>query len=418
MKPISLALSLLALAALACSLGAPTAPAAPPSPAAPSSASPSASSDSSSVPPSVPSLDPRTLDTAGMEECGLLTDSDFSALLGQTPADRVPEAEINKTACYYNFSGEQTVYATLITDQPGKQVYDSRMQYLDSTAGAEALALGETALLQERDGLISIQAVVNGWYLALDGRGFDRQAVIALARLFEARLIPYPQQAAIEPTAQPAPGQNDSASGTGQCQNPYYPIVQGASWQYRLSGTSSGTFTRTLTAVRPDGFDDQDVFSAGTTRQGSWACQNGNLIALTPSSGAAVFTAEMQADFTIESNTGISFPANPQPGQEWGQNIVYLGQQNAGGVNIESRNVLTTSCKAGNIETVNVPAGEFSALRVECSTQIDIYISGALTFTFTDSSSAWHAPGVGMVKSVGTSNMGSTEIVLLAYNTP
>lgn len=417
MKPISLALSLLALAALACSLGAPTAPAAPPSPAAPSSASPSASSDSSSVPPSAPPLDPRALDTAGMEECALLSAPDFSALLGQTPSDSVPEAEINKTACYYNFSGGQTVSVTVITGQPGKQVYDSRMQYLDATAGAEALALGETALLQERDGLISIQAVVNGWYLALDGRGFDRQAVIALARLFEARLIPYPQQTA-EPTAQPGSGQNQPAPAEGQCQNSYYPVVQGASWQYQLSGTSSGTFTRTLTAVRPDGFDDQDVFSAGTTRQGSWACQNGNLIALTPSSGAAVFTAEMQADFTIESNTGISFPSNPQPGQEWAQNIVYLGQQNTGGMTIESRNVLVTSCKAGNIETVKVPAGEFSALRVDCSTKIDIYISGSLAFSFTSSDSAWHVPGVGLVKSVGTSNMGSTEIVLLAYNIP
>lgn len=413
MKPVSLALSLLALAALACNLGAPLPPAVPTASSVPSSASPSASSDSSSVPASASPLDPRALDTAGMEECVLVSDSDFSALLGQSPADKVPEAEINKTACYYNFSGGQTVYVTVITDQPGKQVYDSRMQYLDSTAGAEALTLGETALLQERDGLLSIQAVVNGWYLNVESRGFDRQAIIALARLFETRLIPYPPQAA-EPTAQPAP----AGAGAGACQNPYYPVVQGASWQYQLNGTTSDTFTRSLTAVRADGFDDQDVFSAGTTRAGSWACQNGNLISLTPSSSATVSTANLQADFTIESNTGISFPANPQPGQEWAQNIVYLGQQTTGSVTVESRNVLATSCKAGNIETVKVQAGEFSALRVDCSTRIDIYISGNLTFSFNSSDSAWHAPGVGMVKSVGTSNMGSTEIVLLAYNIP
>ncbi|MEJ5224923.1 MAG: hypothetical protein WHV44_10755, partial [Anaerolineales bacterium] len=157
---------------------------------------------------------------------------------------------------------------------------------------------------------------------------------------------------------------------------------------------------------------------AGTTRTGSWACQNGNLISLTPSSGAAVSTAEMQADFTIESNSGISFPAKPQPGQEWAQNIVYLGTQATGGAVIESRNVLATSCKAGNIETVKVPAGEFSALRVDCATQIDIYILGNLAFSFSSSDSAWYAPGVGLVKSVGTSNMGNTEIILLAYSVP
>lgn len=414
MKAVALPLSLLAMAVLACSLGAPLPPASPSASSAPSSVS-------TSVPPSAPSssssLDPRVLDTAGMEECGLVSDSDFSALFGQIPAEKVPEAEMNKTACYYNFSGGQTVYVTFITDRPGKQVYDSLLQYPDFSAGAETLPLGEIALLKERDGLVSIDSVIKGWYLSLEGRGFDRQPLIALARLLEERLMPYPQQAA-EPTATAAGGENPAPAGLNQCQNPYSPIVQGASWQYQLSGVTSGTFTRTLTAVRADGFEDQDVFSAGTTRQGSWACQNGNLISLTPSSGASVSAAGIQTDFTIESNTGISFPADPQPGQEWAQNIVYLGQQTTGGVTIESRNVLATSCKAGNIETVTVPAGEFSALRVDCSTRIDIYISGSLSFSFNSSDSAWHAPGVGMVKSVGTSNMGATEIVLLAYNIP
>lgn len=437
MRSISLALAftLLTLAASACSQGTPSAPSTPPMPieAAQPTSQPIAPSATSSLEPhaldtpesapasldtpeAAPSkLDPRALDTAAMEECDLLADSDFSALLGQTPADKVPEAEINRTACYYNFSGGQTVYVTVITNQPGKEAYDGRMQYLDSV-DAETLTLGEAAIVQERDGQVSIQAVVNGWYLMLDGRGFERQAVIALARLFEGRLIPNSQQAA-EPTATPS-DPISTAPGVGQCQNPYYPIVQGASWQYQLSGVSSGTFTRTLTAVRADGFDDQDVFSAGTTRKGSWACQNGNLISLTPSSGATVASADVQAEFTIESNSGISFPADPQPGEEWAQNIVYLGQQNTGGVTIESRNVLATSCKAGNVETVKVPAGEFSALRVNCSTQIDIYISGNLVFSFTSSDSAWHTPGVGMVKSVGTTSMGNTEIVLLSHNIP
>lgn len=397
---------LFVIALSACNLpgGAPTAPV--------------AATPASTVAPSAPAslLDPRALDTAGMEECTLLADADFSALLGQTPSDKVPEAEVNRAACYYTFSGGQTVYVTILTDQPGKVVYDNRMQYLDSKASAETPPLGETAILQERDGLTSIQAVINGWYLNLESRGFDRQSIIALARLFEARLIPYPQQVA-EPTTTAA-AQNEPVPGTGQCQNPYYPVVPGASWQYQLSGASSGTFTRTLTAVRADGFEDQDVFSAGTTRTGSWACQNGNLISLTPSSGASVSTAEMQADFTIESNSGISFPANPQPGQEWAQNIVYLGTQATGGAVIESRNVLATSYQAARMETVKVPAGEFSALRVDCATQIDIYILGNLAFSFSSSDSAWYAPGVGLVKSVGTSNMGNTEIVLLAYSVP
>lgn len=218
------------------------------------------------------------------------------------------------------------------------------------------------------------------------------------------------------PTAASAPV--EPAPPVSQCQNPYYPVAEGATWEYQLSGTTNGTFTRTLTAVRADGFDDQDVFSAGTTRQGSWECKEGALITLTPNSGAAVTAAGVQATYTIESNSGISFPANPQPGQEWAQNIVYLGQESSNGVAIETRNVMNVSCKAVSIEKVSVPAGDFEALRIDCSTTIDIFVSGNLVFAFTSASSAWHAPGVGMVKSSGTSNMGATEIVLLGYNLP
>ncbi|GAB4488028.1 MAG: hypothetical protein Fur0016_04920 [Anaerolineales bacterium] len=227
-----------------------------------------------------------------------------------------------------------------------------------------------------------------------------------------------PAAPATEAAATPSE-QSSPAPSAGQCQNLYYPVVQGATWQYQLSGTSSGTFTRSIINVRADGFDDQDVFSAGTTRNGSWKCENGNLISLTPGSGAAVTAAGVTATYTIESNSGISFPANLQPEQSWSQNIVYLGQENTNGVSIETRNVMDMSCKAGSaVEKVSVPSGDFEALRVDCSIKIDIFVSGALAFTFTSTSASWYAPGVGMVKSSGSSNMGNTEIVLLSHNIP
>jgi len=219
------------------------------------------------------------------------------------------------------------------------------------------------------------------------------------------------------PAATPAPPEPAS---TGPCWNPYYPVVAGASWEYRLSGTSSGTFVRAITGVREDGFDDQDVFSAGVTRQGRWECREGHLISLTPGSGASVIASGDQANFTIESNTGITFPADPRPGTEWTQTIIYRGQQTIGDTNVESRNVLNMSCKAVGIENVSVPAGDFEALRVDCTTQLDISISAplAMNLSTTVTGSAWYAPGVGWVKSHDSSEMGVTEVVLLSYTIP
>ncbi len=224
-----------------------------------------------------------------------------------------------------------------------------------------------------------------------------------------------------EPTAgpSPTPAPPEPAS-TGPCWNPYYPVVAGASWEYRLSGTSSGTFVRSITSVREDGFDDQDVFSAGVTRQGSWECREGHLISLTPGSDASVIASDDQANFTIESNTGITFPADPRPGTEWAQTIIYRGQQTIGDTNVESRNVLNMSCKAVGIDNVSVPAGEFEALRVDCTTQLDISISAPLAMNLgtTVTGSAWYVPGVGWVKSRDSGEMGVTEVVLLSYTIP
>lgn len=429
MKLVHLGLILIALLLPACSSGASSVPGATPvatavsQPSGAPSATPAANPPPTAAPtpapvattaPAAASLDPRALDTAGMEECALLTDSDVSALLGQTLSDKAPEAEMKKTACYYNFSSGQTVYVTIRMEAPGEQIYDANLQYPDFVAGAESLSLGKIAIVKEDGDRVTIYAVIDGWYVEVDGRGFERQAVINVARLLEERLVPYDPPPNAAPTAAPAA----QGAAAGACQNRYYPVVQGASWQYRLSGVSNDTFTRAITTVRADGFDDQDTFSAGTTRTGNWACQNGNLIALTPGGGPTVAAAGEQFTFTVESNDGVTFPADPQPGQTWTQNIVYSGQQTTAGVTVQTRNVAALSCKAGNVEKVTVPAGEFQALRVDCTNKIDIYISGALAFTLNSANIAWHAPGAGMVKSSGTSDMGSTEIVLLAYRIP
>ena len=235
--------------------------------------------------------------------------------------------------------------------------------------------------------------------------------------------LPSPDTAAAEATALPSPTlaateAPQPPSPAAACQNPYYPVVQGAAWEYQISGTSSGTFTRSIVSVREAGFDDQDVFSAGVTRQGSWACQQGNLISLTPGSTASVTDYEGQANFTVESNTGITFPADPQPGLEWTQTMVYRGQQTLGSTVIDSRNEMNVSCKAIGMERVSVPAGDFEALRVDCTTQFAISISGMAAFDTTVSASAWYALGVGWIKSRDTGEMGVTEVVLLSYTIP
>jgi hypothetical protein len=229
-----------------------------------------------------------------------------------------------------------------------------------------------------------------------------------------------PATPAPEPTARPSPTATPvpPAPAAGPCQNPYYPVVAGASWTYQMSGPVGDTFTRSIVNVRENGFDDQDVFSAGVTRRGSWECREGNLISLTPASGPSVAAAGMQMNFTVESNTGLTFPADPRPGMEWRQNIVLAGRFEREGQSIEVRGVMDRSCKAVGMERVSVPAGDFEALRVDCSHKMDLSFSGVPVSSMTETNASWYARGVGWVKTRGSSDAGVTEIVLLSYTIP
>jgi hypothetical protein len=230
-------------------------------------------------------------------------------------------------------------------------------------------------------------------------------------------------ETASPPTATPAP---PSPSPTAPapiataCQNRYYPIAQGAAWTYRVSGSVNDTFTRAIIGVRADGFDDQDSFASGAVRRGSWACQQGDLISLTPGGSASVAAGGAQTDFTVESNEGLTLPADPQPGAQWTQTIVYLGQFNTGDRNVTARSTLNTSCRAVGVESVSVPAGAFEALRADCTYRLTIALLGDLPFdfSFSSSGSVWYAPGVGMVKLRDTGEMGTTEVVLLSSALP
>jgi hypothetical protein len=235
--------------------------------------------------------------------------------------------------------------------------------------------------------------------------------------------LPTAGETASPPTATPAPpspSPTAPAPIAAACQNRYYPIAQGAAWTYRVSGSVNDTFTRAIIGVRADGFDDQDSFASGAIRRGSWACRQGDLISLTPGGSASVAAGGAQTDFTVESNEGLTLPADPQPGAQWTQTIVYLGQFNTGDRNVTARSTLNTSCRAVGVESVSVPAGAFEALRVDCTYRLTIALLGDLPFdfSFSSSGSVWYAPGVGMVKLRDTGEMGTTEVVLLSSALP
>jgi hypothetical protein len=210
---------------------------------------------------------------------------------------------------------------------------------------------------------------------------------------------------------------------SGACANPLMPIKADATWNYKLTGAVSDTFTRSILSVHSDGFTDQDVFGTGVTRQGEWTCDNGNLIALNPASGvsANVTTANMSVDFQTTEFSGVTLPAAIHAGDTWAQTATLEGTQSINGTDIPARNQFINSCTAIGPETVTVEAGTFEATRFDCVSTMNITITMAgeeIQAPLTFNSSNWYAENIGLLKTTVAGDGLDSTIELVSYNIP
>jgi hypothetical protein len=229
-----------------------------------------------------------------------------------------------------------------------------------------------------------------------------------------------------QPTLSPPESGRSGSVNSGACDNPLYPVIAGASWTYTFNGAAPGNFTRSIVATTTDGFTDQDVFESGFTRTGQWKCEAGSLISLDPgaSTGATanVQSSDINANFQTTSMDGVTFPAVVNAGTSWTQDFTIAGTQSINGQEVASKNQTTYNCTVGGSESVTVPAGTFDAVRIDCqaSVQITITMNGVdIPTDASFTSTAWHASGVGMVKTDSVLSDGSTSAIeLTAYNIP
>lgn len=224
-------------------------------------------------------------------------------------------------------------------------------------------------------------------------------------------------------SATTTPAENGTDAGSGSCFNPLLPIKVGATWNYKINGPVADTFTRSILNVEPNGFTDQDVFATGVTRQGKWNCDNGNLIALNPASGASasVSTEGMEADFTTTEFSGVTLPAAIQAGDSWTQSATLEGIQSINGTDIPSKNQFSNTCTATGQESVTVEAGTFEAMRFDCQTIMNITITMAgqdIQAPLTLGSTNWYAENVGLIKTTVSGDGLDSTIELVSYNIP
>lgn len=219
----------------------------------------------------------------------------------------------------------------------------------------------------------------------------------------------------VAPQSTVANQQPQISSQTG-CSNPYYPVKKDATWTYKTSGLPTGpsTYVDTITDVRVDGFTDTSVFDNKVTRKADWNCTKDGLLELSLGNGAAaISTSGTQAQITVTKSSGVTIPAKVSTGDSWSYTLDFTGQINMQNTTSQAQGSSAYQLKALGNESVTVPAGTFTAMKVQVAGTFNIQVSMGgvnLPVTISDASLAWYAPNVGMVKLTDNVNMMGSSI--------
>lgn len=233
------------------------------------------------------------------------------------------------------------------------------------------------------------------------------RAVFALAFL---GLAACGQQAQSPPQANQSPaqqGNQPSQVAKAPCDNTYVPVKAGATWTYKNTNNVTHALTQvaTITNVADRSFTESVSTGNSTTYTETWSCVDGGLLQLQNNGGpsGSATGPSGSAKVTTKSNTGLTIPTDPKPGDAWSQ--ITESVVEGGGLTVTQK--VTLSSRAVGMESVTVPAGTFQALRIDGQMNGDVTYQDGNKMQLTGTTSVWVVAGKGMVKSV--SRMGSVE---------
>ncbi|PWH17206.1 MAG: hypothetical protein DDG60_02890 [Anaerolineae bacterium] len=187
---------------------------------------------------------------------------------------------------------------------------------------------------------------------------------------------------------EPSPNPND------RCNNPYYPVVNGATWTYQIWLQQEAPTLETYSmSVLDDGTFTLTIQKAESVFAMDGACRDDGVILLdVPGVSATYADGSGSSTLSTTNDDGVTVPDDIQVGDEWSQTISVVASSE-GAETLSA--TMEATYKALGYETVTVPAGTFYALKVEQNGSMTIHGSPP----FDTHGFLWYAQGVGTVKS-------------------
>jgi hypothetical protein len=207
------------------------------------------------------------------------------------------------------------------------------------------------------------------------------------------------------PTPEPTPTQETVPQNveSNLCANSLYPVVSGATWTYRSTGSLSGdfSFTDTITEVREEGFTLSSQLDETSFTQ-EWTCKPEGLASLTFGGGVAggISTSGVKMDLTLPGTINV--------GDQWPYSLDFAGDMEYNGTSVDTQGTAGFAFNAIGEESVTVPAGTFNALKIHVDLTLDMqvtYSGFTAPAVFTIPTDIWYAPGVGWVKATSAGDI-------------
>ena len=197
------------------------------------------------------------------------------------------------------------------------------------------------------------------------------------------------------PIANPTPEGDES-----ECDNPFYPVADEATWMYSVSSGEN-----VINTISADDFGKFTITAEGanSTFTIDGQCTNEGIVIMNTPGAATTYSGEY-GNSTVATVTvsGVSLPNDVEQGQQWTQIITVTTDAGS--------SVIETNYTAVGFENITVPAGDFYALKVEQSGYVTVFGQKVEMHGFN-----WYAEGVGVVKSAMDD---APTLELVSYDIP
>lgn len=195
-------------------------------------------------------------------------------------------------------------------------------------------------------------------------------------------------------TADTDPARTENA---GNCANEYYPLDTANDRNYRMTGSSSGTYSLRQDLADGDEFKEVRVFDSDITVTNNWVCTDEGLRMVEYTN--YITMKEGAFDMETLKSSGVTLPRDWKTGTEWESIYDIRANMKVANMSTSANGKITITHRIVSLDDKVTAGGtDYSAARIDSLMSMDLTVKGVKVPDPKVSTANWYAKGVGLVR--------------------